>query len=134
LPDKGNFTDVSSEPAYAIQMQDILDIELVETAPDHGSARFEVQRKHCQAFGLVHGGVYAVVAETLAARCMAEEGKSAVGSANYTSFLRPVTNGTVTAEARPIHSGTTTGVWEVEFRNDEKKTSALSRVTLAVLP
>jgi 1,4-dihydroxy-2-naphthoyl-CoA hydrolase len=43
-----------------------------------------------------------------------------------------VSEGTVTAEARAIHSGRTTWVWEVEFTNEQGKRTAVSRVTLAV--
>ena len=104
---------------------------------EHASARFEVANHHRQPFGIVHGGVYATLAEGLASgatyRQVMGDGKIAVGSSNYTSFLRPVSEGVVTANARAIHSGRTTWVWEVEFTTDAGKRCAVSRVTLAVL-
>lgn len=115
----------------------ILGFEILDTGSDHASARFEVQNKHRQPFGIVHGGVYAALAEGLASLAtymqVLEDGKIAVGSSNFTSFLRPVSHGVVTAEARALHSGRTTWVWEVEFTNAAGKRCAISRVTLAVL-
>jgi 1,4-dihydroxy-2-naphthoyl-CoA hydrolase len=63
-----------------------------------------------------------------------EEGKVAMGSSNHTSFLRPVSEGTVTANARAIHAGRTSWVWEVDFETEEGKRCAVTRVTLAVRP
>jgi 1,4-dihydroxy-2-naphthoyl-CoA hydrolase len=129
------------EPAYAIPPEETLDgvlgFEYLSAGADHASARFEVQRKHCQPFGIVHGGVYAALAEGLCSAAtymqVAADGKIAVGSSNFTSFLRPVSSGVVTANARPLHSGRTTWVWECEFTTEDGKRCAISRVTLAVI-
>jgi 1,4-dihydroxy-2-naphthoyl-CoA hydrolase len=138
---KGNFTVMSAEPTYAIPMEQTLDgvlgFEVLELGPDRASARFEVENRHRQPFGIVHGGVYASLAEGLASGAtylqVRDDGKIAVGSSNHTSFLRPVTGGVVTAEARALHSGRTSWVWEVDFTNDDGKRCAVSRVTLAVI-
>jgi uncharacterized protein (TIGR00369 family) len=53
---------------------------------------------------------------------------------NQTSFLRPITAGTIHAEARCRHRGRTTWVWDVDFTDDEGRLCALSRVTIAVRP
>ena len=57
-----------------------------------------------------------------------------MGQSNHTSFLRPVTEGTVHAEGTPIHRGRTTWVWDVDFTDDEGRLCAASRVTMAVRP
>lgn len=89
-----------------------------------------------QPLGLVHGGVYASVAEAMAsigtALVVAAEGYVAVGMSNNTTFLRPITEGTVHAVARPLHRGRTTWVWDVEITDDAERRCALSRVTIAV--
>jgi 1,4-dihydroxy-2-naphthoyl-CoA hydrolase len=89
-----------------------------------------------QALGLVHGGVFASIAEAMAsygtAVVVASEGNIAVGMSNNTTFLRPITEGTVHAVARPWHRGRTTWVWDVEITDDAERTCALSRVTIAV--
>jgi 1,4-dihydroxy-2-naphthoyl-CoA hydrolase len=115
----------------------ILGFEVLEMGPERASARFEVQNCHRQPFGIVHGGVYASLAEGLASGAtymqVAGNGKIAVGSSNFTSFLRPVSEGVVTATARALHSGRTTWVWEVDFMTEAGKRCAVSRVTLAVI-
>jgi uncharacterized protein (TIGR00369 family) len=107
--------------------------------PDEDGAmrsRLPVRPQALQVFGLVHGGTYATMAETLASLgthvAVAADGRMAVGLSNHTSFVRPVTEGTVHAVARPRHRGRTTWVWDVELTDDEGRLCALSRVTIAV--
>jgi 1,4-dihydroxy-2-naphthoyl-CoA hydrolase len=89
-----------------------------------------------QPAGLVHGGVYASVAESLASMAthfaVADDGRAAMGLSNQTSLLRPITEGRVHAEARARHRGRSTWVWEVDFTDDEGRLCALSRMTVAV--
>jgi uncharacterized protein (TIGR00369 family) len=88
-----------------------------------------------QPFGLVHGGVYAAMAESLAStgtQLGAGEGKMAAGLSNLTSFLRPITEGTIHAVARAHHRGRTTWVWETEISDDAGRVCVLTRVTVAV--
>lgn len=100
------------------------------------TARLPVTPGVCQPMGIVHGGIYAAIGETLASMGTADgvmqTGKVPLGQSNNTSFLRPVGSGTVHAEARAFHRGRTTWVWDVEMRNDEGKLCATSRVTIAV--
>ena len=56
----------------------------------------------------------------------------AQGMSNQTSFLRPITSGTIHAEARRRHRGRTTWVWEVDITDDEGRLCALVRMTVAV--
>jgi uncharacterized protein (TIGR00369 family) len=89
-----------------------------------------------QPMGLVHGGVFASIAETLAATAtaiaVAGDGKRAMGLANATSFMRPITEGTIHATARRLHRGRTTWIWDVEIRDDAGRTCAVTRMTIAV--
>ena len=91
-----------------------------------------------QPAGLVHGGIYAAIAESLAttgtALAVIGEGNTAMGLSNQTSFLRPVTDGAIHAAARARHRGRTTWVWEVECLDDAERLCALSRITVAVRP
>ena len=59
---------------------------------------------------------------------------TAVGLSNQTSFLRPITVGSIHAVARPRHRGRTTWVWEVELSDDDDRLCVVSRVTVAVRP
>jgi uncharacterized protein (TIGR00369 family) len=89
-----------------------------------------------QPMGLVHGGLYAAIAESLASMATAiavnPEGKQAMGLSNATSFMRPITEGTVHATARRIHRGRTTWVWDVEITDDAGRRCAMTRMTIAV--
>ena len=60
------------------------------------------------------------------------DGNTAMGLSNQTSFLRPVTRGSINAVARARHRGRTTWVWEVELSDDDDRLCALTRVTVAV--
>jgi uncharacterized protein (TIGR00369 family) len=107
---------------------------------DDGSitATVRVRPELKQPFGLVHGGVYASVAESLASMGtflgVQEQGMQAMGLSNSTSFLRPIFDGTIHAIARPFHRGRTTWLWDVEIRDDDDRLCATTRMTIAVRP
>jgi uncharacterized protein (TIGR00369 family) len=116
----------------------VLGFETVEVGDEFARARAEVGNQHKQPFGLVHGGVYAAMAESLASQAtftaVSGDGNMAVGLSNFTSFMRPILSGHIHAEARRRHRGSTTWVWEVELTDDDGRLCALSRVTMAVRP
>jgi uncharacterized protein (TIGR00369 family) len=62
------------------------------------------------------------------------DGSIATGMSNSTSFLRPILDGTVHARALRLHRGRTTWVWDVTFSDDEGRTCAVTRMTIAVRP
>ena len=99
---------------------------------------FEVADRVRQPFGIVHGGAYAAFAETLASVgtyfAVRANGEIAMGQNNDTSFLRPVSSGTVHAAGTRRHRGRTTWVWDFDFTDDEGRVCAISRVTIAVRP
>jgi uncharacterized protein (TIGR00369 family) len=119
-------------------LDDVLGFELVEASGERCRARFAVERRVQQGLGLVHGGAYAALAESLVSWStivgVGEPGVLVVGQSNHTSFLRPVRAGSVRAEGAPRHRGRTTWIWDVEFTDDGGRVCALSRVTLAVRP
>jgi uncharacterized protein (TIGR00369 family) len=106
-------------------MSALLDLEIVSSGEDELRARVPVTNACKQPLGLVHGGVYGVIADALTA------GDGRVIS-SQTSFLRPVTGGTIHAVARRRHSGRTTAVWEVDLSDDQGRLCALVRTTTAV--
>jgi uncharacterized protein (TIGR00369 family) len=99
-------------------------------------AHVDVRDELLQAAGLVHGGVYASIAEAITSGAtylaVQPEGKSAQGMSNQTSFLRPITAGTIHATARRRHRGRTTWVWEVDITDDDGRLCALVRMTIAI--
>ncbi len=113
-------------------------LEILELSAELVRGRVAVRDELKQPAGLVHGGVYAAVAESLAttgtAAVVVADGNTAMGLSNQTSFLRPVTSGAIHAVARPRHRGRTTWVWEVELTDDDDRLCAVTRVTAAVRP
>jgi 1,4-dihydroxy-2-naphthoyl-CoA hydrolase len=91
-----------------------------------------------QPMGLVHGGVYASIAESLTSMATMEavfpEGNSAQGLSNTTNFLRPILEGTIHARAERLHRGRTTWVWDVRITDDQGRVCAITRMVIAVRP
>lgn len=121
---------------YEESFDSLYGLEIVEQADGLMRGRVAVTNRVRQPAGLVHGGLYAAMAESLASvathLAVAPEGKFAVGLANATSFLRPILEGHVHAEARVRHRGRTTWLWDVEITDDEGRLCAVTRMTIAV--
>jgi len=115
-----------------------LGFELLEASEDRVTGRFDVTDAVRQPMGIVHGGAYAAMAETMASATtymhVHGDGNIAVGQSNQTSFLRPVTEGTVHGDGRRRHRGRTSWIWEIDFTDDAGRLCAISRVTMAVRP
>jgi len=113
-------------------------LELLGFSDTDVHAQVTVRDEVKQPMGLVHGGVYASMAEAMASLATAiavhDAGETAMGLSNSTSFLRPITEGVVHAHATRIHRGRTTWVWDVRFSDEEDRTCAVTRMTIAVRP
>jgi 1,4-dihydroxy-2-naphthoyl-CoA hydrolase len=108
-------------------------LEIETAAAEEARGRVPVGDGVRQAAGLVHGGVYASMAESLAvAATQAATGRVTVGHSSQTSFLRPITDGTVHAAGRPRHTGRSTWVWEFDVSDDAGRLCALVRMTVAL--
>ena len=111
---------------------------LVESATkERVTATLVVRGEHRQPQGIVHGGVYAAIIESLASvggaiNAMAQ-GKTVVGLENHTSFIRAVREGTLRAHATPITRGRRSQLWEVTIKNEADAIVATGRVRLLVL-
>ena len=113
-----------------------LGIEFVEVGDDFLRARVPVDERTRQPFGLLHGGVSVVLAETLGsvgAYHASPEGHRGVGLDINANHLRAATSGWVTGTARPVHIGRTTQVWQIDMVNDAGQPTCTSRITMAVL-
>jgi 1,4-dihydroxy-2-naphthoyl-CoA hydrolase len=113
-------------------------LEMTECGEDGARGRVPIGPHLLQPTGIVHGGVYASVAEALASSgtnwAVTPNGDIGLGMSNDTSFLRPASSGVLDAVATPIHRGRTTWVWDVTIADDAGRTVAVSRVTIAVRP
>jgi 1,4-dihydroxy-2-naphthoyl-CoA hydrolase len=113
-----------------------LGIEFLEVGDDFIKARIPVNAHTRQPFGLLHGGVSVVLAETLGscgANYCCPEGTRAVGLDINANHLRGVIEGYVTGITRPVHLGRSTQVWQIDLFNDAGEMTCASRITMAVL-
>lgn len=113
-----------------------LGIEFLEVGDDFIRARVPVDHRTIQPYGLLHGGVSVVLAETLGscgAAFATPEGYRAVGLDINANHIKGTTSGWVTGIARPVHMGRTTHVWQIDLHNDAGELTCVSRLTMAIL-
>jgi len=115
----------------------LLGLRFVSAGYEEVVAEIPVRPELLQPYGLVHGGVYASMLETLASTGAALNamplGRHTVGLENSTTFLRAVRSGTLRARAVPLARGRRTQVWEVTVRDQTDRRVASGRVRLLCL-
>lgn len=116
-----------------------LGLRYLDLTPDGGRAELEIHDKLLQPWGIVHGGVYCSIIESLAsvsgAVWLAENGGGVVvGVNNNTDFLRAIKTGTVTAVSTPIHRGRRQQLWLITITDDNDRLVARGQVRLQNLP
>ena len=113
-----------------------LGIEFTEVGDDFIRARVPVDARTRQPYGLLHGGVSVVLAETLgscgAAYAVPEDWR-AVGLDINDNHLRGAASGWVIGTARPVHMGRSTHVWQIDLANEAGELTCVSRITMAIL-
>lgn len=97
----------------------LIGLQITHVSRERLMGYVDVGKQHLQVAGIVNGGVYAAIGETLGSvAAIVTAGQPAVGMSNNTDLLRSVTDGTIEAEARPVHTGRRTHLWRIEMRND----------------
>jgi uncharacterized protein (TIGR00369 family) len=115
-------------------------LTFLDVTPDGAKAQLLVSEKHLQPHGIVHGGVYCAIVESVASVSAATwlesigAGNKVVGVNNNTDFLRAITAGMVTATATPIHRGRRQQLWLVSITDTNDKIVARGQVRLQNLP
>ena len=113
-----------------------LGIEFLEVGDDFIRARVPVDPRTVQPYGLLHGGVSVLLAETLGscgAAYAAPAGQRTVGLDINANHLKGTSSGWVTGITRPVHIGRSTQVWQIELRNDAGELTCVARITMAML-
>ncbi len=115
----------------------LIGITFTKVSADEVSADVPVTPALHQPYGIIHGGVYSAIAETIASVGAAvnalAHGQATVGLENTTSFLRAVRSGTLHARALPQHRGHRTQMWTVEITDDEGRLVSSARVRMLSL-
>jgi len=131
------FGHLNLEPPHQMDGFDrVIGLQITEVSDELARGTVPVRERLKDRAGLVDVGVYASIAEGLAttgtAVAVLQEGKRALPLSSQTSFLRPITRGTIHALATRKHRGRTTWVWDVEMCDDEHRPCVRTRMTLAV--
>ena len=115
---------------------DVLGLKVLDLTPDGGTAQLTIKDDLLQPWGIVHGGVYCTIVESLASISAhtwlnAEgDGGTVVGVNNNTDFLRSVSSGTVTAVSTPIHRGRRQQLWLITITDEDDRVVARGQVRL----
>lgn len=116
-----------------------LGLTYLELGPDGGRAQLTIADKLLQPYGIVHGGVYCSIVESLASVSAAvwladNGGGNVVGVNNNTDFLRAISSGSVTAVSTPIHRGRRQQLWQITITDDNDRLVARGQVRLQNMP
>jgi 1,4-dihydroxy-2-naphthoyl-CoA hydrolase len=131
--------DISTTILHAIHQDtavEWLGVEFTEVGDDFIRARVPVDRRTRQPYGLLHGGVSVVLAETLGscgAAYAAPDGHRCVGLDINANHIKGATSGWVSGVTRPVHIGRSTQVWQIDMHNEAGELTCVSRITMAVL-
>ncbi len=123
------------DPDFTAPFDSELGLQFTELTPDGARAQLEVKPKLLQPMGLVHGGVYCSIIESMASVAAytwlaAHGGGNVVGVNNNTDFLRAIGSGTVTAVSEPIHRGRRQQLWLITITDADDRVVARGQVRL----
>lgn len=120
---------------FTAQFDTEIGLQFTELSPDGARAQLEVKPKLLQPMGLVHGGVYCSMIESMASVAAftwlaGHGGGNVVGVNNNTDFLRSIGSGMVYGRAEPIHRGRRQQLWLVTITDDDDRVVARGQVRL----
>ncbi len=105
--------------------------EMIEIKENYVKSKLIVENHHKQPMGLVHGGIYSTLAETISSYgANFLDGGTYVGVNNNTDFLSSVQSGEIVCIAEPIRIGRSYQLWETKMYHEEKL-CAVSKVRLS---
>lgn len=111
-----------------------LGLRILRADGDEVVAEYDVEPKHHQPYGIVHGGVHCTVVETVcstgAGMNASARGYGVVGLENHTSFVRAVRSGRITIRATPVTRGRRVQLWEATAKDEEGRVVSTGRVRL----
>jgi 1,4-dihydroxy-2-naphthoyl-CoA hydrolase len=112
----------------------LLGLQITEATASRVRATLRIADCHRQIHGVVHGGVYTTMVETLgsigAALWAREYGRTIVGLDNHTSFLKAAREGNLHGVSEPLVSGQRTQVWQAKILDDGGSLVAVGQLRL----
>jgi 1,4-dihydroxy-2-naphthoyl-CoA hydrolase len=127
----GPRAEAPAQAADRLGWIEVIGLELTRVTAELVVAEWNLEPRHLQPHGIVHGGVYASVVETccsLGASLAAPAGKIVVGVENHTSFIRQAHKGRLRARATPIHAGRRAQLWECSITDAAERLIATGRL------
>ncbi|HEY8482230.1 MAG TPA: PaaI family thioesterase [Spirillospora sp.] len=118
---------------YAGPLDRTLGLLVVEASEKEVVAELEVTDKLMQAYGIVHGGVYCAISETvcsMGAALTVGLDSRVVGISNHTRFIRAVRDGRLTARARPVDHVDDHLTWQSTITDEQGRVVAEGTVNL----
>lgn len=128
--------DHSPTPHDVTNVHDFLGIRTVEATPEKVVLELDVTPQVHQPFGIMHGGVSALLAEgaaSIGGFVSVDAGQAVVGTELNISHLRPIRSGVITATATPIRKGRTVHVWAIEMTDERGRQISVARCTMQVI-
>jgi uncharacterized protein (TIGR00369 family) len=129
--------DLLSNIPHRPNVNDQLGLEIVLATPEKVVIQVEVGPKVHQPYGILHGGVSALMAEgaaSIGGAVSVGPDFIVVGTELNCSHLRSMTDGVLTATATPFRKGRNVHVWGIELRDEADRLICVARCTLQVLP
>lgn len=116
----------------------VLGFEWIELRPGFARGRFEIGEQHLALNGYLHAATVVALADTACGYgCVVSLPQDASGFTTAelkANFLGTARDGGVSCEARMVHGGRTTQVWDAEVKSEVTgKTIALFRCTQIIL-
>ncbi len=131
----GTGSDESQAPEFGFNQA--LNLKFIRTSGDEVVAELTISPQHHQPMGIVHGGVYCAMVETVCSvggyLASVASGRLVVGVDNHTSFLKAQRTGVLTATGKPLVKGRRTQLWEANITNEAGELVATGRVRLVCL-
>ena len=116
---------------------DVLGIRIAEIGDDYIRAELDVERRVHQPYGLLHGGVSCVMAESLGSiggALTCDDGYTVVGVDINATHMRAVKGGKIIGTARPLKLGRRMQFWSIDIETDDGKPVCVARLSVAVVP
>jgi 1,4-dihydroxy-2-naphthoyl-CoA hydrolase len=114
----------------------LLGVVVVEVNADKVVMQVEVGPKVHQPYGILHGGVSALLAESAASfggAMNVQPDQIVVGTELNCSHLRSMAGGILTAAATPVRVGRRVQVWAIDLTDQDGRQICVARCTLQVL-
>jgi len=107
-----------------------LGVEVLEIKEGYSRVRMTIRKEMVNGFGIIHGGIPFSLADTAFAFACNNRNNLSVALDVTISFTRPVHIGdSLTAEAKEIHNGKSTGVYLIFVINQKNEQVALFKGT-----